>query len=54
MWLIHVTCSDPVCTEDFEVVVDDLEEIEWAVCACEHGVVVVSVSEFEPLHLAAA
>jgi hypothetical protein len=24
------------------------------VCSCEHGVVVVSVSEFEPLHLAAA
>lgn len=54
MWLIQVTCSDPACTEEFEVVVDELEEVERVVCACEHGVVVLSVSRFEPLHLAAA
>lgn len=54
MWLIQVTCSDPACEEDFEVMVDELEEVERVVCACEHGVLVLSVSHFEPLHLAAA
>ena len=54
MWLIQVTCSDPTCEEELEVVVEELEDVERVVCACEHGVVVVSVSHFEPLHLAAA
>lgn len=54
MWLIQVTCSDPACDGDFEVAVERLEEIEQAVCACEHSVVVLSVSDFEPFHLAAA
>jgi hypothetical protein len=54
MWLIQVNCSDPECSEEFEVLVDDLDQVERVVCACEHGVVVVSVSQFEPLHLAAA
>lgn len=54
MWLIQVACSDPACDEDFEVVVDDLDEVEGVICACEYGVVVLSVSHFEPLHLAAA
>jgi len=34
--------------------VDDVNDVEQAICACEHGVVVLSVSRFEPLHLAAA
>jgi len=54
MWLIQVCCSDPACDEEFEVVVDELDEVERVICACEHGVVVLSVSHFEPLHLAAA
>jgi hypothetical protein len=54
MWLIEVTCSDPRCDEIFELEVDDLAEVEQTVCACEHGVVVISVSQLEPLHLAAA
>lgn len=54
MWLIHVACSDPDCTEEFEVTVDSIDEVEQVICACEHCVVVLSVSEFEPLHLAAA
>lgn len=54
MWLIQVTCSDPACADEFEVVVEALEEVERVACACEHGVVVLSVSRFEPLHLAAA
>jgi len=54
MWLIQVACSDPECTEDFEVVVDELDEVDEVICACENGVVVVSVSQFEPFHLAAA
>lgn len=54
MWLIQVSCSDPGCDDEFEVVVEDLEEVERVVCACEHGVVVLSVSHFEPFHLAVA
>jgi hypothetical protein len=54
MWLIQVSCSDPVCTEEFEVVVDDLAEVERVVCACGHSVVVLAVSHFEPSYLAAA
>lgn len=54
MWLIQVTCSDPACWEEFEVVVEDLAEAEGVACACEHCVVVLSVSEFQPLQLAAA
>ncbi|MBK5219247.1 MAG: hypothetical protein JJE35_05620 [Thermoleophilia bacterium] len=54
MWLIQVTCSDPDCGEDFEVLVEDLNEVEEIVCECEHCVVVLSVADFEPLHLAAA
>lgn len=54
MWLIQVTCSDPDCAEDFEVMVEDLNEVEEILCECEHCVVVLAVADFEPLHLAAA
>lgn len=55
MWLIQVICSDPACgEEEFEVLVEDLDQAEGVACACEHCVVVLSVSEFQPLHLAAA
>jgi hypothetical protein len=54
MWLVQVICTGPDCADEIELIVDDLEEVERAVCACEHGVVVLSVSHFEPLHLAAA
>lgn len=54
MWLIQVTCSDPACGEDFEVLVEDLHEVEQVACECEHCVVVLGVSHFEPFQLAAA
>ncbi|HEX3238916.1 MAG TPA: hypothetical protein VHR18_02130 [Solirubrobacterales bacterium] len=61
MWLIQVTCSDPDCAEDFEVLVDDLNDVEETVCECEACVVVLSVANFvsfaadsEALHLIAA
>ncbi|MGE0065981.1 MAG: hypothetical protein AB7T48_01390 [Solirubrobacterales bacterium] len=49
MWLIQVTCSDPECAEDFEVLVEDLNEVEEAVCECEACVVVLSVANFIPV-----
>ena len=44
--MIQVTCSDPDCGEDFEVMVEDLNEVEEVVCECEHCVVVLSVADF--------
>ena len=54
MWLVQVTCSEPDCDEEFEVLVEALDEVEAVVCDCEHCVVVLSVSDFEQFHLAAA
>jgi hypothetical protein len=46
MWLIQVTCSDPECAEDFEVLVDDLNDVEETVCECDACVIVLSVAHF--------
>jgi hypothetical protein len=54
MWHVEVVCSDPRCDEELELWVENLEEIDRAVCACECGVVVLTVASFEPLAVAAA
>jgi hypothetical protein len=45
MLLVTVVCSDPECSEEREVVVDDLQAVETHVCDCGYGFVVISVSE---------
>lgn len=54
MYIVRVSCSEPGCDEEFEVVVSDLDEVEAIVCECEYSVVVLAVAEFEPHHLAVA
>ena len=52
MWHVEVVCSDPRCGEELELCVEDLEEIDQAVCACECGVVVLTIATFEPAVIA--
>jgi hypothetical protein len=51
MWQVDVACSDPRCGEEFELWVEELDEIDGAVCVCECGVVTLRVAAFEPLAL---
>jgi hypothetical protein len=53
MWEIDVVCSDPSCAEEFHLWVDDLAEIDEAVCACECAVVVLLIARHEPAVLVA-
>jgi hypothetical protein len=53
MWHVEVVCSNPQCDREFELWVEDLEEIDRAVCACDCNVVVLTVAAFEPLAVAA-
>ena len=52
MWLVELACSDPVCTEEQEIVVGDLEELDEFVCDCGCILVTLTVASFEPLALA--
>jgi len=54
MWQVKVICSDSECGEELELWVDDLEEIDRAVCACECGVVTLSIANFEAIALRVA
>jgi hypothetical protein len=54
MWQVKVICSDSGCAEEFELWVDELEEIDRAVCTCECNVVALAVENFEPVDLRVA
>ena len=45
MWQVTVLCSG--CTEEVEVVVDDLDEVEREAC-CGYSFVMLSVASLEP------
>jgi hypothetical protein len=47
MWVAHLICSDGQCTDELELVVADLDEIERVGCVCGHSYVLVSVSDVE-------
>ena len=49
MWQVTVFCSG--CSEESEVTVADLDEIEREVCDCGYNVIVLSGANFEPLTL---
>lgn len=51
MWQVEVVCPDPDCGEEFELWVEELDEVDRAVCICECGVVALSVATFEPVSL---
>lgn len=48
MLQVTVVCSS--CTEETDVVVEDLEAVEREACPCGYSYVVVSVAEFEPVY----
>jgi hypothetical protein len=45
MLLVTVFCSDQECTEEREILVDGLDDVDSQICDCGHGFVVVSVSD---------
>jgi hypothetical protein len=45
--MAHVICSKPDCTEELEVVVDDLAELDRLNCECDYGLMVLTISEVE-------
>jgi DNA-directed RNA polymerase subunit RPC12/RpoP len=48
MWQVLVVCSD--CAEETEVLVEDLDDLDREVCPCGYSRIVLSVSNFEPVH----
>jgi hypothetical protein len=51
MWHVNVVCSDPGCDEEFELLVEELDEIDLAACICGHAVVTLAVATHEPVEL---
>ena len=47
MWLAHMICSDADCTEEYEAIVESLEELDRFGCSCGHAYALLSVSEVE-------
>jgi hypothetical protein len=52
MWQVDVVCSDADCGEELELLVEDLDEVDRAVCLCECAVVTLGIAAFEPILLA--
>jgi hypothetical protein len=50
MWQMTVLCSG--CAEEYEVTVEDLDDVEREVCPCGYSVVALSVAGFEPIYRA--
>lgn len=48
MWQVSVFCSG--CSEESEVVVASVDDVEREVCGCGYSVVVLSVASFEPVY----
>jgi hypothetical protein len=53
MWLVDAVCSDPECGEELELLVEELDEVDRAVCLCEFAVVTLRIAAFEPILLPA-
>lgn len=47
MFLVHLTCSDPPCTEEIEAIVATLDELDGLVCECGYGTVTLTIAEVE-------
>ena len=45
MLLARIVCSDRECTEEIEVTVEHLDELDGFTCECGHGFVLAEVSE---------
>lgn len=49
MWQVTVVCSS--CSEETEVPVESLDDVEREVCPCGYSYVVVAVAELEPVEI---
>ena len=45
MFIARIVCSDAACTEELEVMVESLDELDRYLCDCGHGFVLITVSE---------
>ena len=45
MLLARIVCSDWECTEELEVRIESLDELDRYGCDCGHGFTLISVSE---------
>ena len=45
MFIARIVCSDAACTEELEVTVENLDELDRYLCDCGHGFVLITVSE---------
>lgn len=45
MWIAHVICSERDCTEELELVIESLDELERLNCECGYGFAVLSLAE---------
>ena len=45
MLLAKIVCSDPDCTEEAEVAIEHVRELEGRVCECGFGFVLTRISE---------
>jgi hypothetical protein len=45
--MAHVICSKPDCTEELEVVISELAELEELNCECDYGLMLLSISEVD-------
>jgi hypothetical protein len=48
MWQVTVFCSG--CTEESELIVENLDHVEREACECGYSFVVLSVASFEPVY----
>ncbi len=47
MYLARIVCSHGECTEEIELIVEGLEELDEGACPCGYGFVLVSVAQVE-------
>jgi hypothetical protein len=45
MLLARIVCSDPLCAEELDVSVEELDELDSLICECGFGFVLVDVAE---------
>jgi hypothetical protein len=47
VFVARIVCSGQTCTQELELVVDDLEELEGISCDCGYGFLLLEVAEIE-------
>ena len=45
MLIARIVCSDRRCTEELEIEIEDLDELDGFVCECGYGFVLMEVAE---------